>query len=187
VIRIVGGSVGGRLLATPPGRNTRPTSDRAREALFSAVASLRPLAGARVLDLYAGSGAVGLEALSRGAAAAVLVESDRRVCDVLQSNVVALGLAGAQVRCARVRDAMAEPAPAPFDVAFADPPYALPAAELAEVLTVAAAGGWLAPNAVAVVERSGRDAAFVWPTGFTAVRERRYGEAMLWYARHDLA
>src|SRR5581483_10397439 len=97
VIRIVGGSVGGRLLATPKGTNTRPTSDRAREALFSSIESTRPVAGTRVLDLYAGSGALGLEALSRGAAAVVLVEADRKVCAVLRANVAALGLPGAQV------------------------------------------------------------------------------------------
>jgi 16S rRNA (guanine966-N2)-methyltransferase len=184
VIRIVGGSVGGRLLTTPKGMTTRPTSDRAREALFSTVESLRPMAGVRVLDLYAGSGSVGLEALSRGAAAAVLVESDRRVCEVLRANVAALGLPGARVICDRVDGALAEPAAMPFDVLFADPPYALVTAELAGVLTAAARGGWLGPDAVVVVERASRDPAFAWPAGFTAVRERRYGEATLWYGRH---
>jgi 16S rRNA (guanine966-N2)-methyltransferase len=185
VIRIVGGSAGGRLLATPKGMTTRPTSDRAREALFSAVQALRPLAGARVLDLYAGSGSVGLEALSRGAAAAVLVESDRRACEVLRENVAALGLAGARGICARVSGVLAEPAVTPFDVLFADPPYAVQAPELAEVLIAAGGGGWLAPDAVAVVERAGRDPAFAWPTGFTALRERRYGAATLWYGRYS--
>jgi 16S rRNA (guanine966-N2)-methyltransferase len=185
VIRIVGGSVGGRLLATPKGKSTRPTSDRAREALFSTVESLRSLAGASVLDLYAGSGSVGLEALSRGAAAAILVESDRGVCQVLRSNVAALGLAGARVICARVADALAASAGTPCDVLFADPPYALAAVELAEVLVTAAEGRWLAPDAVVVVERAGRDPAFAWPTGFAGLRERRYGEATLWYGRYS--
>ena len=181
MIRIVAGSVGGRLLTTLRGTTTRPTSDRAREALFSTVESLRPLAGARVLDLYAGSGSVGLEALSRGATAALLVESDRRACEVLRSNVAALGLPGARIICSRVLDALAEPASMACDLLFADPPYALPAAELAEVLRTAAASGWLATDALVVVERASRAPAFDWPEGFEALRDRRYGAATLWY------
>jgi 16S rRNA (guanine966-N2)-methyltransferase len=183
LIRIVGGSVGGRLLATPKGMNTRPTSDRAREALFSSVEAARSLAGAQVLDLYAGSGALGLEALSRGAAAVVLVEADRKVCAVLRANVAALGLPGAQVVTARVAEALAQPAAEAFDLLFADPPYAVPAAEVAAALTAAAANGWLAPEALVVLERAGRDPDFQWPCGFVALRERRYGEATLWFGR----
>jgi 16S rRNA (guanine966-N2)-methyltransferase len=94
-----------------------------------------------------------------------------------------VGLAGARVICARVADALAVPGTTPCDVLFADPPYAVAAAELAGVLTTAAQGGWLAPDAVVVVERASRDPAFRWPAGFTALRERRYGEATLWYGR----
>lgn len=183
MIRIVGGSVGGRLLATPKGMNTRPTSDRAREALFSSVESACTLAGARVLDLYAGSGALGLEALSRGASAVVLVEADRKVCAVLRANVATLGLPGAQVVTARVAEALAAPASGPFDLLFADPPYAVPVAEVAAALSAAAANGWLAQDALVVVERATRDPAFAWPGEFVAVRERRYGEATLWFGR----
>ena len=182
MIRIVGGTAGGRLLSTPKGRNTRPTSDRAREGLFSSVESARSLAGARVLDLYAGSGALGLEALSRGAAAVVLVEADRTVCGVLRANVAALRLPGAEVVAGRVADVVAQPARAPFDVLLADPPYAIAAAEVAEVLAAAAANGWLAPQALVVLERATRDSEFGWPGGFEALRERKYGEATLWFA-----
>lgn len=181
-MRIVGGVAGGRRLATPKDRSTRPTADRTREALFSTLESLRPLSGLRVLDLYAGSGAVGLEALSRGAVRAYLVESDPRACAVLRANLASLDLPGAEVACARVADVLTRPAETPFDVVFADPPYALPAAELAAALAAAAANGWLVPTAVAVVERATRDAVFPWPDGFEPERERRYGEATLWYA-----
>jgi 16S rRNA (guanine966-N2)-methyltransferase len=186
--RIVGGAAGGRRLAVPSGRDTRPTSDRAREALFSALeARTGGLTGARVLDLYAGSGAVGLEALSRGGAAAVLVESDPRAGRVLRENVAALGLPGATVVARAVAAYLGESASAageePFDVVFADPPYALPGVDLAAVLSGAGARGWIAESAVVVVERATRDPAWAWPEGFEADRNRRYGEATLWYAR----
>src|SRR5437764_1021295 len=100
--RIVAGVAGGRRLAVPPGRDTRPTSDRTREALFSALAALVDLDGARVLDLYAGSGAVGLEALSRGAAHALLVEADPRAARVIRDNARTLDLPGAQIRAEKV-------------------------------------------------------------------------------------
>jgi 16S rRNA (guanine966-N2)-methyltransferase len=185
VIRIVGGVAGGRRLATPPGRSTRPTADRTREALFSSIEALRPIAGMRVLDLYAGSGAVGLEALSRGAAAVLLVDSDPRVVAVLRANATGLGLAGAEVVGARVAEMLARPATQSFDLLFADPPYALVAAELTSVLRAAADGGWAAPDAIVVVERASRDPAWSWPPGFVESRSRRYGEATLWYATHS--
>lgn len=182
--RVIGGAAGGRRLAVPAGRDTRPTSDRAREALFSALEAMTGgLRGARVLDLYAGSGAVGLEALSRGAVAAVLVESDAKAVRVLRENVAGLGLPGAQVSARAVSAHLAEPAPAAFDVVFADPPYALPAAELAAILAGAGERGWIADGAVVVVERATRDRPWEWPEGFDADRDRKYGEATLWYAR----
>ena len=187
--RIIAGLAGGRRLAVPSGQSTRPTSDRAREALFSSLEVLlretgrEGLAGTAVLDLYAGSGAVGLEALSRGAARVVLVESDARALAVLRANAAALGMAGAQVVGAAVARALARPAPCAFDAVFADPPYAVPDAEVAGALSAALAGGWLAPDAVAVVERSARGGEFGWPPGFGPARFRRYGEAVLWYGR----
>jgi len=181
VTRIVAGAAGGRRLAVPPGRNTRPTSDRTREALFSALAALTDLDGARVLDLYAGSGAVGLEALSRGAAHALLVEADPRAARVLRDNASTLSLAGAQVRADRV-ERLAEDTPdAPYDVVFADPPYALAADELAAVLSNLAEHGWFARDAVVVVERASRDPEWLWPKPLVRLRTRRYGEGTLWY------
>ena len=185
--RVIAGVAGGRRLAVPPGRTTRPTSDRAREALFSTLTSLRGpsgLSGARVLDLYAGSGAVGLEALSRGAAHVLLVEKDRRSLEVVLANVEAVGLAGARV----VADDAARLATAgnptePYDLVFLDPPYDRPAASVAAVVADLVGGGWAAPGALVVVERGSRDPAWVWPDGVDAVQERRYGEATLWYGR----
>jgi 16S rRNA (guanine966-N2)-methyltransferase len=182
-LRIVGGSAGGRRLRAPAGRDTRPTADRTREALFSTLATLAE-PGGRFLDLYAGSGAVGLEARSRGAAAVTLVEHDSKALRVLRENVAALGLGECTVLAGGVRAVLARGAEQAFDVLFADPPYALPAGELTGVLRLAAAGGWLAADAVVVVERAGRDADWVWPEGFAAVQHRRYGEATLWYGRH---
>jgi 16S rRNA (guanine966-N2)-methyltransferase len=185
--RVVGGSAGGRRLAVPPGRTTRPTSDRAREGLFSTLTALRGpggLGGARMLDLYAGSGAVGLEALSRGAAEVVLVEKDRRAADVARSNAAALGLPGARVVTDDVaRTTRSSHAGAPYDLVFLDPPYGEPADRLAGVLAELAGNGWLAPWALVVLERSSHDPQWRWPAGFDEVQVRRYGEATLWYGR----
>ena len=181
--RIIGGAAGGRRLAAVPGRMTRPTSDRAREGLFATVEAIRGgLAGARVLDLYAGSGAVGLEALSRGAADVLLVEADARAARVIRDNAAALGLAGAQVVNDRVTRLLERGRGelAPRDFVFADPPYRVTDAELAAVLTVLA-GEWLAPDAVVAVERATRSGAPTWPAGYEPDRSRRYGEATLWY------
>jgi 16S rRNA (guanine966-N2)-methyltransferase len=183
--RIVAGAAKGRRIAVPPGRTTRPTSDRTREALFSAVSSLMDLDGARVLDLYAGSGAVGLEALSRGAVHALLVESDATALRILRDNASALALAGAQVRAGRAEQVAAGAQSEPYDFVFADPPYALPAGELAAVLEALDANGWLAPGAVVVVERASRDPEWVWPKTLAALRSRRYGEGTLWYGRRS--
>lgn len=188
-MRIVSGSAGGRRIAAPPGRATRPTSDRTREALFSTLIALRgSLAGARVLDLYAGSGAVGLEALSRGAAAAVLVESDRAVVRVLRRNIDELGLDGAQLAAMTVESFAAERAafssyPNPYCIVFLDPPYAQSMDSLATVLGDLRRHGWLAEGAIVAVERSSRSPDFTWPAGFHPERSRRYGEGSLWYGR----
>jgi len=145
------------------------------------------LSGRGVLDLYAGSGAVGLEALSRGAEHVLLVELDRRAADAIRANVTALGLPGAQVVRDDVARMAASPNPqAPYDVAFLDPPYTLEADALRAVLGALAAHGWLAADAVVVVERSSRDEPWSWPEDpwlFAASRDRRYGEGTLWYGR----
>ncbi|MCC3770601.1 16S rRNA (guanine(966)-N(2))-methyltransferase RsmD [Streptomyces sp. UNOC14_S4] len=183
--RVIAGAAGGRRLAVPPGTGTRPTSDRAREGLFSTWESLfGPLAGARVLDLYGGSGAVGLEALSRGAAHTLLVEADARAVRTIRDNVRAVGLPGAEVRAGKAEQVLAGPAPAsPYDVVFLDPPYAVGDEELREILLTLLVKGWLAEDALVTVERSTRGGEFPWPDGFEPLRARRYGEGTLWYGR----
>jgi 16S rRNA (guanine966-N2)-methyltransferase len=183
--RVIAGAAGGRRLAVPPGTGTRPTSDRAREALFSTWHSLRgPLDGARVADLYAGSGAVGLEALSRGAAHVLLVEADPRAARVIRHNIAALGLPGAELRPGRAEQTAAAPGPAdPYDVVFLDPPYDVADAPVREIMLTLLANHWLAADALVTVERRTRGGAFGWPGGFEGLRSRRYGEATLWYGR----
>jgi len=182
VSRIVAGALGGRRVTMPPGRATRPTSDRVREALFSSLATLVDLEGCRFADLYAGSGAVGIEALSRGAAHALFVESDARTARVLRDNVAALGVtARAELVIAPVARTLA--VRAPYDVVFADPPYDLPAEDVTEMLDHLVRGGWLATDAVVVVERRTRSGPLDWVPGVTGLRSRRYGETTLWYGR----
>ncbi|MBD0292691.1 MAG: 16S rRNA (guanine(966)-N(2))-methyltransferase RsmD [Jiangellaceae bacterium] len=181
--RIVAGAARGRRLTVPAGRDTRPTSDRVREALFSSLESqLGAFAGTRVLDLYAGSGALGLEALSRGARQALFVESDPRAVQAIRGNIDALGLRGATVAPGPVERVLSNPPPERYDVVLADPPYRLPGARLTEVLA-ALVGGWLTPDAVVVVERPARAAPLSWPAGIAGERVRRYGETVLWYGR----
>lgn len=181
--RIVAGAARGRRLAVPPGEGTRPTADRTREALFGSIGTLVELAGVRFLDLYAGSGAVGLEALSRGARMATLVEADRRAARVAAANAAVVGLPGADVRTMRVERLAAARAETPYDVVFADPPYGLAAADLQAVLADLLGHGWLVPAALAVVERASRDEPWRWPAGIEPVRSRGYGEGTLWYGR----
>jgi 16S rRNA (guanine966-N2)-methyltransferase len=180
--RIIAGDAGGRRIKAPTGERTRPTSDRVREALFSAVDSaLGSLHGLRFLDLYAGSGAVGLEARSRGAAAVTLVEHDRRTAAVIRDNVRALGLDGVDVVVAAVARTLAQPPPTPYDVAFLDPPYALAGVEVQTDLRALADHRWLSPGALVIVERPTREPAPTWPRGLVGDRSRRYGETTLWY------
>ncbi|MFJ5551639.1 16S rRNA (guanine(966)-N(2))-methyltransferase RsmD [Streptomyces sp. NPDC093225] len=183
--RVIAGVAGGRRLAVPPGTGTRPTSDRAREGLFSTWESLHgPLAGARVLDLYGGSGAVGLEALSRGAVHALLVEADPRAGRTIRDNIRSLGLPGAEFRAGRAEQVVTVPAPGePYDFAFLDPPYVVTNEDLGEILLTLRAQGWLADDALVTVERSTRGGEFPWPGGFEPLRSRRYGEGTLWYGR----
>lgn len=184
VTRIVAGRYGGRRLTTPDGRDTRPTSDRVREALFSTLDSQVELDGARVLDLFAGSGAVGLEALSRGASHALLVEHDARAAKTIRTNVSALSATGAKIVTGKVVSVLAAGNPdEAYDVVFADPPYTMTEADLQEALAALVEGGWLAPDAVIVVERSSRSPEPRWVPGITVERGRRYGETTLWYGR----
>jgi len=186
VTRIVAGALGGRRIAAPAGLHTRPTSDRVREALFSTLTSLVPLRGARFADLYAGSGAVGLEAVSRGAAHVLLVESDPKAARVIRENVALLGAARvARPVTGKVSTVLAAGPPdgQPYDVVFADPPYAVPEQELTAMLAALVDGGWPAADAVVVVERSSRAQPPAWADGLVAERGRRYGETTLWYGR----
>ncbi|MBT2392961.1 MULTISPECIES: 16S rRNA (guanine(966)-N(2))-methyltransferase RsmD [Streptomyces] len=183
--RVIAGAAGGRRIAVPPGTGTRPTSDRAREGLFSSWESLLgTFSGIRVADLYAGSGAVGLEALSRGASHALLVEADSRAARIVRENVRTLGLPGAEVRSGKAEQIVTGSAPdAPYDVVFLDPPYAVTDDDLREILLTLGTQGWLADDALVTVERSTRGGEFIWPQGFEPLRARRYGEGTLWYGR----
>ncbi|KGN36714.1 16S rRNA (guanine(966)-N(2))-methyltransferase RsmD [Knoellia subterranea] len=178
--RIIAGTAGGRELRTPPGRGTRPTSDRVREALFSSLAARDALSGARVMDLYAGSGALGLEAASRGASDVLLVESDRVAAGVIRDNVKRLGLT-AQVLSMTVSSALAGPAQT-RDLVFIDPPYDLGEEALGHNLETLVGREWLADRALVVVERSKRSAEPAWPAGLEAEKVKKYGETVLWFA-----
>lgn len=186
--RVIAGAAGGRRLAVPPGTGTRPTSDRAREGLFSSWESQLGGAGGwrglRVLDLYGGSGAVGLEALSRGAAHVLLVEADARAARIIRENVRAVGLDGAEVRTGRAAQTTRGPGPEePYDLVFLDPPYDVPDDDVREILITLRSEGWLTRDALATVERSSRGGEYRWPQGFEGLRSRRYGEGTLWYGR----
>ena len=154
-MRVIAGRLGGRRLTAPHGMATRPTSDRVREALFSALGDVR---GARVLDLYAGTGALGIEALSRGAAHATFVESARTALTALRENLAAMDLAGSARVVSKPVARAAATLPGPFDLIFADPPYAA-LAEVPAALAALQAAAAIAPGARVVVEHASRDAA----------------------------
>jgi 16S rRNA (guanine966-N2)-methyltransferase len=183
VTRIVAGAAGRHRLTVPP-QGTRPTSERVREGLFSALEAAGAVRGACVLDLYAGSGALGFEALSRGAGRAVLVESDTRAARTVRRNAAGLGLPGVELRTMRVEKLLDGPASA-FDLVFADPPYATRADELDAVLATLARREWCAPGSVIVVERNGRAREPGWPAGCSPLRSQRYGETVLYWGRHE--
>jgi 16S rRNA (guanine966-N2)-methyltransferase len=178
--RIIAGIHGGRRIQTPKGDGTRPTSDRVREAMFSSLESeLGGFDGLVVLDLFAGSGALGLEALSRGATSATFVEADARAAAVIKTNVRELGAAGSVVRMkalAFVEDEAADR----YDLVFIDPPYAVGTAVVQDLVRRLSEDS--AKDAVFVVERSTRDP-FEWPEGVEAIRSKKYGETTLWYGR----
>ncbi len=208
--RIVGGTFGGRRLVTPAGTHTRPTSEKVRAALASSLTAAGALTGARVLDLYAGSGALGLELVSRGAAAAVFVERDAQALAALRANVATFSAAGGQPGAPHPPDASGGPDPSdgggpaelivaaidaqafartqaarlgPFDVVVADPPYAVATEAVAGVLTALHAAGALDRHADVVVERGLRGTAWAWPSPFQGEKLRRYGDTALCYGR----
>lgn len=181
-MRVVAGEAGGRRLAAPPGTDTRPTLDRVREALFNALGSLDAVEGARVLDLFAGSGALGIEALSRGAAHCTFVERSAAARRVVQANLDATGLAdrarvvGGDAR-RHLAEASDDPAGGRFDLVLLDPPYATDDATWADLL---AGVGTVAPGAVAVVES---DRPVPVPQGWHVLREKRYGDTLVHIVR----
>ena len=183
--RIVGGRFGGRRLTTPAGAATRPTGEKVRAALANALTAAGGLDGARVLDLYAGSGAIGLELLSRGARSVVLVDNDHAAIAAIRANVAALGVDGAvDVVNGTVAAPRWSQAPADrFDIVVADPPYDVPTEEVTAVLATLWRSGAVAPGADLVVERSVRAGEQSWPEPLTAVRTKRYGDTLLCYGR----
>jgi 16S rRNA (guanine966-N2)-methyltransferase len=185
-MRIVGGRFRGRALKGPASDAIRPTSDRLRETIFNILAHGYgdPVAGARVLDLFAGTGAMGLEALSRGAAFALFVDDSAQARGLIRDNVEALGLGGQSRLFRRDATRMGSAAPnEPFSLVFCDPPYGKGLAERA--LASCAAGGWLTEDALIIVEEAG-DAAFKWPEGFALIEARDYGEAQVVFGRYGV-
>lgn len=161
-----------------PASGTRPTTDRVRESLFNVLAARIDFDGIAVLDLYAGSGALGLEAMSRGAAGALFVESDRRAAAVIEANIAALGVRGAAVRRAPVQKVV-QSAGRRVDLVFADPPYEVDSAVVVGVLSALVEQGWVHPGSLAVIERSGGSPELDWPPGWQADEQRRYGDTRL--------
>ena len=185
--RIIAGSRGGRRIATPPGDRTRPTTDRVREALFSAIAAWagtaaapaeQSLEGLAFCDLYAGSGAVGLEAASRGARPVLLAERDPRTAQLTKDNAKALALQ-VDIVITSVEQLLRRPPARPFDVVFADPPYEMETLIVSAQLEQLVVNEWVGPNSLIVVERSRRTADLVWPETAAHRWTRAYGETIL--------
>lgn len=189
--RVIAGHARGRRLKVPSA-GTRPTSDRVREALFASVESRllaqgRTWAEVTVCDAYAGSGAIALEAWSRGSTRVCAIEKNTSALRVIEANVASVE-AGSDVRVIPLGVDVAfarSPQDGACDVLFLDPPYDVPASEVAQVLAAAHANGWVGDEAIVVVERSARDNADPFPAGgcFVDVQQRRYGESELWYGR----
>ena len=194
--RIISGAAGGVRLASVPGDNTRPTTDRVKESLFSKLESYDIIRGARVLDAFGGSGALGCEALSRGAASVTLLDTYPKAVAVIRKNVAAVekamgrngsGSSSATGSAARVQQSQAltyvKSASGPWDLVFVDPPYAMPNEQVTELLE--ALTPKLAEGAVVVVERSSRDAEPVWGEGLYCFSTRQHGETVLYYVEPD--
>ena len=196
--RIISGAAGGVRLASVPGDNTRPTTDRVKESLFSKLESYDIIRGARVLDAFGGSGALGCEALSRGAASVTLLDTYPKAVAVIRKNVAAVekamgrtgsGSSSSTGSAARVQQSQAltyvKSASGPWDLVFVDPPYAMPNEQVSELLE--ALTPKLAEGAVVVVERSSRDAEPVWGEGLYCFSTRQHGETVLYYVEPDEA
>jgi 16S rRNA (guanine966-N2)-methyltransferase len=175
-MRVVGGSLRGRTLAAPKSQSIRPTADRLREALFNILihAYDDPITGARVLDLFAGTGALGIEALSRGSAFTLFVDDGAEARALLRENVATLGLGGTSRIFRRDATKLGPAHPVePFSLAFLDPPYGKGLAE--QALASARAGGWLVPDALIVIEEA-KKSAFTAPEGFAEIERRAYDD-----------
>jgi 16S rRNA (guanine966-N2)-methyltransferase len=180
-LRVIAGSAGGRRLVAPRG-GARPTTDRVKESVFAGLGDAR-MTDATVLDLYAGSGALAIEALSRGAAGAVLVEMARDAVSAITANLESTGFADrARVETGPVGAFLRRgvPAEAPFDLAFLDPPYETPAADVAEALTLLTRPGWLALDAAIVLEQANTPEEHpVVPPGWAITWQRAYGDTLV--------
>lgn len=184
-MRIISGVAKGRSLSSVAGP-TRPTSDRAREGLFSSLLSeFGDFVGLSVLDLFAGSGAIGLEALSRGASIVDAVEEDASAIKTITKNAELVNSAGPAGKFALhsipVERFIDNASPISYDVIFIDPPYELPSNEIAALLVKALLRGFISSSSVIAVERDAKSDKFLWPTGFSAMRERNYGQAVIYY------
>ncbi|MGB5936510.1 MAG: 16S rRNA (guanine(966)-N(2))-methyltransferase RsmD [Ornithinimicrobium sp.] len=177
--RIIAGNAGGRIIETPRGARTRPTTDRVREALFSRVESVLDLSDTRVLDLYAGSGALGLEAASRGARSVWCIERDPRTAAMIARNAKHLGVDVVQVSADRVERALATGGDTAYNLVLADPPYSMSEQDVSATLDALIAQGWVADEAMVMLERSSRGPEPTWPTGLRGVRTRTYGQTAL--------
>jgi len=183
-MRIIAGELKGRALKVPTSV-TRPTSSRVREALFSSIThQVGDCSELNVLDLFAGSGALGFEALSRGAHRATFIESDRKACDCIQSNAEHLNVQTATIIQADAVHTVATKGSAQFDLVFIDPPYALSDDEVREVLEQLAVNMWLAIDAMVIVERSG-NSKVDWPNFFTPLNNKTYGDTSIWYGQYS--
>ena len=184
--RIIGGRAGGLRLESPRGDATRPTSERVREAVFSTVESWSgSMHGSRVLDLFAGTGAIGLEAWSRGADAVMFVESDRVAAELIRKNAAHVGCEVADVRWGKVDRVLASSRATEFELVYVDPPYPLSSDDVDQVLAALAHRGWLAVDAMVIVERSARARQPAWPTGLLPGRAKKYGDTRIWYGHAD--
>jgi 16S rRNA (guanine966-N2)-methyltransferase len=183
--RIIAGAGGGMTLASVPGSMTRPTTDRVKEALFSRLEAFNVVAGARVLDLYAGSGALGVESASRGAETVDLVEFDGKASEACQRNADlingSVGRKAVSVHRSRVESFLGRTVPGTlWDLVFLDPPYPLDEPAMAAVLEELSP--YLAEGAVVVVERSSRSPEPAWPASLERFADKKYGETKLWFA-----
>ena len=183
--RVIAGELRGRLLKVPEA-GTRPTAERVREAVFSTLTSLDALAEVCVLDLFAGSGALGIEAISRGANNCVFIENHKNAIAVINKNIEDLNV-NAQVIDAKVETLLnakpAEKLNMPAQLIFLDPPYEMPLEQISKVITQGLKNAWFSADAILVIETSKRSGDFVWPDGFESIRDKSYGDTCVWYGQ----